>query len=141
VEPNLIPEYVETGQVRFEYRDFAFRNEEAKRAAEAAACAVDQGAFWRFHDTLFLNQGAANAFGDPRLKQMAAALGLDTAVFNQCLDSGAKRLEIEQTLEEGRAEGVLSTPWILVNGTTVPWEGWEVLKQAIDGELANAQGG
>jgi protein-disulfide isomerase len=131
-----VSDYVETGKVRFEFRDYAFRSEQAVRAAEAAACASDQGQFWAFHDTLFMNQTAADAFSDPRLKEMARSLGLDTAAFNRCLDGGEKRQEVEDSLAAGKSQGVDSTPSVFVNGANVPWEGWESLKQAIDAELA-----
>ena len=135
MKPLLVTDYVQSGDVLFEYRDYAFRGPQAVRAAEAAACAADQGAFWAFHDTLFLNQGAANAFSDARLKAMAETLGLDTAAFNACLDSGEKLAQVEASLEEGRSQGIDSTPSLFVNGVEVPWQGWETLKQAIDASL------
>ena len=135
MEPPLIADYVAPGRVRFEYRDYAFRSPQAVRAAEAAACADDQDAFWRYHDTLFLNQSAPDAFSDARLKEMARLLGLDTGAFNRCLDSGEKRQQVEASLAEGKAQGVDSTPSVFVNGTDVPWQGWDTLKQAIDAAL------
>jgi protein-disulfide isomerase len=139
VKPQLVSEYVEPGIVQFEYRDYAFRGPEAVRAAEAAACAADQGAYWRFHDTLFLNQSGPNSFSDARLKQMAETLGLDTTAFNQCLDSGEKRAGVEASIAEAQAQGVDSTPTIFINGTEVAeWHDFNAVKQAIDAELAGA---
>ena len=137
MEPQLVSEFVEPGIVRFEFHDYAFRGPEAVRAAEAAACAADQGAFWRYHDTLFLNQSGPNSFTDARLKQMAETLGLDTAAFNQCLDSGEKRAGVEASIAEAQAQGIDSTPTILINGTEVAdWHDFNAVKQAIEGELA-----
>lgn len=136
MKPQIVSEYVEPGAVRFEYRDYAFRGPQAIRAAEAAACAADQGAYWRFHDTLFLNQGAANSFEDGQLKRMAATLELDTAAFDQCLDSGEKRDAVEQSTEDGRTQGIDSTPSVFVNGTRIDnWSDWNAVKQAIDSAL------
>ena len=136
MKPQLVSEYVEPGLVRFEFHDYAFRGPEAVRAAEAAACAADQGAYWRYHDTLFLNQGGPNSFGDSRLKQMAETLGLDTTAFNQCLDSGEKRAGIEASIAEAQAQGVDSTPTIFINGTEVAdWHDFNAVSQAIDAEL------
>jgi protein-disulfide isomerase len=126
---------VEPGQVRFEFKDYAFRSPEAVRAAEAAACAEDQGAYWHFHDTLFLNQEGPGSFTDARLKQMAQVLGLDTEAFNSCLDSGEKRADVEQSLASGNEQGVDSTPTIFVDGVQVPWQGWDSLDQAIAASL------
>ena len=137
MEPQLVSEFVEPGTVRFEFHDYAFRGPEAVRAAEAAACAADQGAYWRYHDTLFLNQSGPNSFTDARLKQMAETLGLDTAAFNQCLDSGEKRAGVEASIAEAQAQGIDSTPTILINGTEVAdWHDFNAVKQAIEGELA-----
>ena len=139
MKPQLVSDYVEPGIVRFEYRDYAFRGPEAVRAAEAAACAADQDAYWRYHDTLFLNQSGPNSFTDARLKQMAEALGLDTGTFNQCLDSGEKKAGVEASIAEAQAQGVDSTPTIFINGSEfAEWHDFNAVSQAIDAELAGA---
>jgi protein-disulfide isomerase len=135
-----VEEYVEPGLVRFEYRDYAFRGPDALRAAEAAECAADQGAYWQYHDTLFLNQGSPEGFSAPRLKQIAETLGLDTAAFSACLDSGEKRDEVQAELAEGQALGVDSTPTVFVNDVEAEWAPWESLKAAIDAALAEVEG-
>jgi protein-disulfide isomerase len=139
VKPQLVSNYVEPGIVRFEFHDYAFRGPEAVRAAEAAACAADQGAYWRFHDTLYLNQSGPNSFTDARLKQMAETLGLDTGTFNQCLDSGEKKAGVEASIAEAQAQGIDSTPTIIINGTEIAeWHDYNAVKQAIDAKLAGA---
>jgi protein-disulfide isomerase len=139
VKPQLISDYVEPGIVRFEFHDYAFRGPEAVRAAEAAACAADQGAYWRYHDTLYLNQSGPNSFTDVRLKQMAETLGLDTGTFNQCLDSGEKKAAVEASIAEAQAQGIDSTPTIIINGTEIAeWHDYNAVKQAIDAALAGA---
>jgi protein-disulfide isomerase len=139
VKPQLVSNYVEPGIVRFEFHDYAFRGPEAVRAAEAAACAADQGAYWRFHDTLYLNQSGPNSFTDARLKQMAETLGLDTGTFNQCLDSGEKKADVEASIAEAQAQGIDSTPTIIINGTEIAeWHDYNAVKQAIDAKLAGA---
>src|SRR5690606_18095899 len=51
MKPQLIDDYISTGQVSFEYRDFAFLGEESMDAARASMCAMDQDMFWEFHNT------------------------------------------------------------------------------------------
>ena len=139
MKPQLVSDYVEPGLVRFEFHDYAFRGPEAVQAAEAAACAADQGAYWRYHDTLYLNQNGPNSLNDARLKQMAETLGLDTAAFNQCLDSGEKRAGVEASIAAGQAQGVDSTPTIFINGTEfAEWHDFNAVSQAIDAELAGS---
>ncbi len=57
--PQIKREYIDTGKVKFVYRDFpilGLGHAYAQKAAEAAECAGDQGKFWEFHDLLFENQ-------------------------------------------------------------------------------------
>ena len=139
MKPQLIADYVEPGLVRFEFHDYAFRGPEAVRAAEAAACAADQDAYWRYHDTLYLNQSGPNSFTDGRLKQMAETLGLDAKAFNQCLDSGEKRAGVEASIADAQAQGIVSTPTIFINGSEIAeWHDYNAVKKAIDAELAGA---
>ena len=76
--------------VRLGYWHVAFLGEESQWAAEASECAADQDKFWEYHDKLFASQNGENqgAFNKDNLKQFAADLKLDTAAFNECLDSG-----------------------------------------------------
>ena len=137
MKPLLVSEYVEPGTVQFVYRDFAFRGEQAVRAAKAAACAADQGAYRQYHDTLFLNQTGPASFVDDRLKAMAAELGLDTEAFNSCLDSGEKRDEVDASVAEAWEQGFDSTPTVFVNGTEVEaWHDFNAVSQATESELA-----
>jgi protein-disulfide isomerase len=139
VAPRLIAEYVEPGLASFEFRDFSFLGEESFRAAEAAACAGDQGAYWPYHDTLYANQRGENqnAFSDVRLKEIAKILSLDVDAFNRCFDSGEKRAQIEQSAADARERGINSTPSLFIDGTRVEeWRNWETVKSALDAALA-----
>ena len=110
--------YAETGLVRFEYKHFAFIGRESTRAAVASECANDQGQFWQYHDTVFLNQHGENqgAFSDRALRSFAAALGLDEDEFTDCLNSDQHLATIQAELAEGQSLGVQSTPTIVING-------------------------
>jgi protein-disulfide isomerase len=117
----------------------AFIGEESIRAAEASECAAEQGQFWPYHDTIFLNQNGENlgAFSDRALKSFAVALGnLDTAAFNQCLDEGRYRQEVRDETAEASSRGVSSTPTLIINGTV--YEGglpFESIQQIVQREL------
>jgi protein-disulfide isomerase len=137
VQPHLIQEYVSTGQVRFEYRDLAFLGEESNRAAEAAACAGDQDAFWRYHDTLFANQHGENqgAFSRERLEAMARQLNLDMGEFTQCLENKKHEDRVNAMRQEAQDLGITATPTLVVNGRVISFGGYEDLKAAIEAEL------
>ena len=84
---QLENEYINTGKVKLIYRDFPLGSHpNAQKAAEAAECAGEQGRYYGMHDMLFEN-GASG--GVASYKAYAQQLGLDTAAFNNCLDSGA----------------------------------------------------
>jgi protein-disulfide isomerase len=118
----LGPDYVETGKVQIIFRNFAFLSPESIQAAQAAECALDQGAeaFWHYHDLLFANRGGgAAAYSNSRLKTYARQIGLDTSTFNTCLDSGAKAGEVQADLDEGKGQDVEATPTWFLNGQIV----------------------
>lgn len=139
----LVEEYVASGNVFFEYRDYAFRGAGATRAAEAAFCAAEQDAFWPFHDSIFQNQqryGAAGGFPDDVLRGIAEGLGLDLAAYDACIGSDAPGEAVQAMVDEARASGVNSTPSLFVNGQQIDWQGWDGLKAAIDVALAGGAG-
>lgn len=119
---QLADAYAGSGQVRFEYHNFAFLGRESTRAAEAAHCASEQGQFWQYHDTLFANQRATNsgAFSNTMLKFFAEAIGLDEAAFNACFDSGRYEELVQTEKAEAEARGITSTPTLFLNGEQLP---------------------
>jgi protein-disulfide isomerase len=140
VQPTLIEQYVKPGKVSFEFRDYAFIGPESLKAAQAADCANDQGKFWQFHDSLYLNQGAENsgALNDTRLKAIARQIGLDEAKFDQCLDSNKHEADVTASIKDAQAKGVDSTPTLFVNDQKTDWRGWDGLKADIDKALGGA---
>ncbi len=128
-------DYIDTGKVKLIYRDFPLNfHPEAQKAAEAAGCAEEQGKFWEYHDKIFQNQAALGVASE---KQWAKDLGLDTAKFNQCLDSGSRNSEISKDLSDGQNAGISGTPTFFINGQKVVGaQPYSVFQQIIDAELA-----
>ncbi|MBR9699110.1 DsbA family protein [Candidatus Woesearchaeota archaeon] len=107
-------EYIDTGKVKFVYRDFPLSfHPNAQKAAEAAECAGDQDKFWEMHDKLF-DEGAAG--GVTSFKSFASDLGLDTGDFNDCLDSDTHAAEVQKDMRDGSAAGIRGTPGFIING-------------------------
>jgi predicted DsbA family dithiol-disulfide isomerase len=101
-------------RVRIVYRDFPLSTHpQAGKAAEAAACARDQGKFWEMHDRIFENQARLQVAD---LKRYAEEVGLEPSAFEQCLDSGRHAVDWERDLEEGAVYGVSGTPAFFING-------------------------
>jgi protein-disulfide isomerase len=103
------------GQLRFVYRNFPLRDihPHAQHAAEAAEAAANQGSFWEMHDLLFEHQ---RALDDEHLRQYAAALGLETAIFDQDMAQHRHAGRIERDLLDGVQSGVQGTPTFFING-------------------------
>jgi protein-disulfide isomerase len=118
LEPTLAALQARFGdQLRLVWKDFPLPiHPESRAAAAAARCAGEQGAFWRYRDELFRNQGDLS---EPRLRMFAEALGLDERAFAACLRSNRFDAIIEAKLDEGRALGVTSTPTMFINGVVV----------------------
>ena len=121
-------------QIKFVYRHYPLpTHPAAKPAAEASECAKEQGKFWPFHDRLFAN---TSKLSDADLKAHAAAVGVDVAAFNACVDSHKYRAVVEADAKDGEAAGVNGTPAFYINGRMISGaQPFEVFKQLIDDEL------
>ncbi|MBI2451733.1 DsbA family protein [Candidatus Pacearchaeota archaeon] len=137
---SIKTQYIETGKVKFVYKDFPLVSIHpmAQPTAEAARCARAQGgddAFWKYHDKIFENQAALST---TTLKQWAKDLGYN---IDSCLDSGEMRSVVQQDLAEATAAGGQGTPYIVVisgDGSTIPISGaqpFSVFQQAIEASL------
>ncbi len=137
-ERQLIETYVKTGKVYFVYKHFIVIN--SWDAANASECAAEQGRFWEYHDYLFKKQETDAPFTKDELKRYARDLGLDTARFDKCVDTGKYMNVVQKEMDEGRRLGVKGTPTIFVNGTLVPRGAlWPDLQQAIEQALQEAK--
>jgi protein-disulfide isomerase len=109
--------------VSFTYKYFPVIDQtkigESHWAAEAAECANLQGKFWEYHDKLFSVWSGENAgtYTKPNLKKYASDLGLDTAKFNQCLDTDQTMSTVQADTGDATRLGVQGTPTFFVNGS------------------------
>jgi protein-disulfide isomerase len=112
-------------KVRVVFRQFPLNSihPQAQKAAEASLCANEQGKFWELHDAMFQNQ---QALGIDQLKAKAKELGIDSAKFDPCVDSGKYAEAVAADLAAGQKAGVSGTPAMFVNGRflngAVPFE-------------------
>ncbi len=121
-------------RIRFVYRNFPLQNHpHARPAAEAAQCANEQGQFWPFHDRLFAEPGKLS---DAELKQTAAALGLNAAQFNKCVDDHKFQSVVETDAQAGAKAGVTGTPAFFINGRLLSGaQPFDAFKRIIEEEL------
>jgi len=117
---QLKEEFVDTGLVRFVYRDFPLveLHPNAAQAALAAECADDQGQFWTMHNVLFDKQPEWQE-SEQLINQFqvyAVQSGLNLDQFNACLTEQRHYQEIGADLQSGIEHGVQGTPHFFING-------------------------
>lgn len=126
------------GKLKLVYRDFPLDSLHpgARRAAEAARCAHDQGKFWAYHDALFANAPRASS---EDLQRYAEQVGLDVAKFDACVSSGVHRATVQHDVDEGTRLGVNGTPAFFINGRLMTGaQPLEAFVRIIEEELASA---
>ncbi|MFN3267472.1 MAG: DsbA family protein [Deinococcales bacterium] len=121
-ERQLEREFVQSGKVRYAFRDFPLpQHQNAMMAAQAVSCAHEAAGDYRaLKSALFRNQSVwSNSLESAVKKQfadLAAAAGVKQVGFERCLESGNARMSIEADFQLGRELGVTSTPSFVVNG-------------------------
>jgi protein-disulfide isomerase len=104
------------GQVQWVFMDYPLkRHTQARKAAEAARCAADQGRFLDYRNALYAAAGP-DALTPQGLLNTAASLGLNPTAFRRCLESGRHARTVEENLQEARAWGIDAIPAFVVNG-------------------------
>ena len=123
--PLIQKNYIDTGKVKFVYRDFPLPDihQNAIPAAIAAECADEQGMFWEYHDKIFENQILWQDLDNQNVvrtfEQFAEELGLDTNTFNTCLESAKYLEEVQNDLNEGVSYGVTGTPGFFIGNEKI----------------------
>jgi len=115
--PQILDNYIQTGKVKYFFRDLPLpMHSHAMPAARAARCAGEQDKYWQMHDSLFANQGSLI---NKALLDRAQSLGLDTAKFEECLSSQRYLAEIRNSMVEAQKMGISGTPTFFL-GTIGP---------------------
>lgn len=165
--PQIMDDFVRTGDVRLVYHDFPRLgtdpaladpnnleveirdpNNQSALAAHAAMCGGEQGSYMELSDRIFGNYSGVQSGGYSRanLNRFADDEGLDMNAFNACMDSGRYYPAIAQSVERGQNMGVNATPmFILDNGSGEPSviqqtaEGYTLLKRQIEVSIRTAE--
>jgi len=130
--------YIDTGKVKFVYRDFPLSSIHpfAQKAAEAAECANDEGKFWEYHDLLFEKQQEWASADESKFKDYAKDINLDPGKFDKCLDDDKYADEVKKDFQDGAQAGVQGTPSFFINGKQLSGaQPYPAFQAAIDAEL------
>ena len=118
--PQLEENYIDTGKVKFVYRDMPLDtlHQNARPAHIAAECADEQGGFWDYHDVLFESQAQWQRLPSSELSSTfvgyASDLKLDAASFESCLSSPEIAAEVNQDTLDARKNGATGTPTFFI---------------------------
>ncbi len=138
---QLKSEYIDTGKVRFIYREVFF-DRFGLWASLIARCGGDEK-FFGIVDLLYGDQPKWTRAGDPaaiveELRKIGRLAGLDGGTLEACLQDG----EQAQTMvawyqKNAEADDINSTPSFLINGKKQPNMSFADLKKILDEELAD----
>lgn len=134
-------DYVDTGQVRFVWKDYPLTqiHEWAEPGAAAMECVYreDEQAFWNIKSKLFDEQSSLNLNNvEDRVVEWAGQEGVNTTEVRSCIDDGSALQEVREDLRGGQQNGVTGTPTVFVNGQQVD-SSYQAISNAIDQELEN----
>jgi protein-disulfide isomerase len=119
--PRIQARYVDTGKVRFLYKDYPRADQgPGFDAASAARCAGAQGKYWAMHDRLF---AAGGRLDKQVYLRHGAAIGLDQPALERCMNDGRYTKAIFDDRQEANQWGFHGTPgFILMRTATDPTE-------------------
>ncbi len=132
--------YIDTGQIKFVYREVYF-DRPGLWASMIARCANDSDFFFAFADLLYAEQRTWLASGDPAgiiadLRRLAKTAGMDDATLDACLSDGPKA-EALFTWYQDNAErdDITSTPSFLIDGRNYSSMAYDEFAGILDGKL------
>jgi protein-disulfide isomerase len=143
VVPQLTKEYIDTGKVKFVFREYPL--DPIARMASAVARCFSGEQYFSFIDLLFANQmnWIKDFDGNQQmtkedviegLAQMARQAGMPREKVAACADDEKNLAVVDANWNEGMTRyNVNSTPTFIINGTTHVGEvSFDALKQVID---------
>jgi protein-disulfide isomerase len=110
--PTIEDRLIQSGRLRWRYRDFPLQQHPfARLAAHSAACADEQGKYWEQHQRIYESQSEWAAARDavPLFRNYAKASGLDLGRYDACMKAGKFAGRIQASYNEGVQLGVSST--------------------------------
>ena len=136
----VLPKYP---QVRLVFKDFPLETIHpwAMSASIAGRCVLQQSsdAFWKYHDTVYDNQDVIspeNAYN--KLVEFAVQAGATEDKLKPCIADPKTQDLVRQSMAEGKAMDVTSTPTSFVDGRRMVGPNQEVLEQYIQYDSAHA---
>ena len=144
VIPAIKSEYVETGKVKFVFREFPTPPANIAVAGFALARCAGEANYYDAIDDLFQAQSnilnLARSGGDIEgaLRSLASSYGIEGDGFTDCLSNKDVTYAIGESVMKGDSQGVNSTPTVFVNGEKLQgfdWRNADGMRAVLDAEL------
>lgn len=116
----FLSNYVDTGKVRFLFKDYPINDlsdKASSMAAQASYCAADQGKYWKYHDELYNNWKGENTgwVTKESLERFATNVGIsDMSTFSSCLNSGKYAGVVKDNYNLATSIGLDATPSFII---------------------------
>jgi len=150
INNELVKKIITEGRAKVVYHPLTFIGarstngiNESIIAANASACAMDQGKFLEMHEILYQNQASSEnsgRFSTEFMISLGNKIGITSMKFQDCVTGGNYALWTESISSYAAVKNVNSTPTIFVNGKELNREGGEYSDPA-KFEAALAAGG
>ncbi|GAB7017893.1 DsbA family protein [Halostagnicola bangensis] len=121
VYPDIKAAYIDSGQIRYEQRDFPIPadDEWSWEIASAARSVQEQGGddvFWEFTENIYTHFGE---YSLDDVRAVADDVGIDGEQVVEAVEDGRFRDELEAEKERAEDAGVQATPTVVVDDQTV----------------------
>ena len=116
-KPAIEEKIIETGRANLIYVDLAIIGPDSVKIHAGSYCAADQGLYWEYHDFAYASQGHENDgwANSENVKLLASEItGIDTDVFNDCLDSKKYEQRVNDNKKIATDAGARSTPSFII---------------------------
>jgi len=137
--PRLKANYIDTGKVKYIYRDFPTDPQLAVMLISVSRC-KGASVYYDVVDDIFSHQvelyeAASQGKVGPMLVEMGQRHGIAEPELRACLTHKGINDALNKTIEGGRAKGVEDTPTVFINGVKQNDHRYEVMSAQIDKAL------
>lgn len=119
INGGYINEIAAQNKAKVVFHTMSFLGSESVIAANAAACAADEGRFLEMNLALFQNQPTSHDSGmwaGDFMKRLGNSIGLNSATFEKCVEEGNYIDWTRNVAQASAAADVNSTPTVKING-------------------------
>jgi protein-disulfide isomerase len=123
VFPELAIDYLQDGQIRYEFRDFPLpvadpESMQAASAARAVQASAGPQAYFEFAERLFVNQ---SELGPSLYEEAAQAVDVDPTAVTRAASDQEYQPTTDRDKQFGEDRDVSGTPVVFVDGSRVEW--------------------